>query len=88
MLPRDVHGPVAAAVELAERVGAVLLDGELRQPLGAYGHGHAVDSMPWKLMLSMRFESIWWVWPDDGHVLGGFRICNSSASSVQKFQFL
>src|SRR5581483_4657854 len=60
---RDVDAAVAAAVELVERVGAVLLDRELRSPSGAYGQGHAVDSMPWNWMLPIWFESIWCVWP-------------------------
>jgi hypothetical protein len=32
-------------------------------PSGAYGHGHAVDSIPWKWMLPIRLVSSWWVWP-------------------------
>src|SRR6185369_14183348 len=44
----DVHAAVATAVELAERVGAVLLDGELRQTFGRVrprpgGGQHAVE---------------------------------------------
>jgi hypothetical protein len=27
------------------------------KPSGAYGHGHAVDSMPWKWMLPIAFVS-------------------------------
>lgn len=59
-------------------------------PSGAYGHGHAVDSIPWNWMLPMRLLSSWCVWPWMTVTFSyGLRMaCTSSASSVQKFQGL
>ena len=71
-----------------EGIRAAHLHGQLRQAFGAYGHGHAVESMPWKWMLPMRLrQQLVGVAVDDVTVWNGFRIaCTSSASSVQKFQ--
>ncbi len=62
----------------------------LGSPCGAYGHGQAVESMPWKWMLPMRLVSIWCVWPwiTVQFEKGASSFCTSSASSVQKFQAL